>query len=214
MNQDPTPRTDWDSYYANPFPATRFTRSVIRRKLLQIIQTHRPPSSPFSVLEFGAGNSIFAEALLSERELGHYLAVDTCESALDSLRKRFPDDPRLSIRTADVRTPYPETADVVFSVGLIEHFSPEDTARAIETHLSAATPGGLVLLFFPTPRFPYPATRKLAEWLGLWRFPDERPLPESEVRAGTSAAATILERGLLRRIFLTQGFLALRKNPV
>jgi 2-polyprenyl-3-methyl-5-hydroxy-6-metoxy-1,4-benzoquinol methylase len=68
-----------------------------------------------------------------------------------------------------------EAADVVFSVGLIEHFDQSGTNAMIRAHFKALKPAGCAIISFPTPTWLYRAAPRLAETLGLWKFPDERP---------------------------------------
>jgi cyclopropane fatty-acyl-phospholipid synthase-like methyltransferase len=103
-----------------------------------------------------------------------------------------------------------EPADLVFSVGLVEHFSEEQTRIAIRRHFELAKPGGLVLITFPVPTFTYRLIRRAAEALGIWRFPDERPIQlEDAVRLCAEHGKVIAKR-LNRAILLTQGIILAR----
>ncbi len=64
-------------------------------------------------------------------------------------------------------------ADVVFSIGLIEHFDPAGTRQAIEAHFALLKPGGYAIISYPTPTWLYRAARTLTEAAGLWKFHDE-----------------------------------------
>jgi cyclopropane fatty-acyl-phospholipid synthase-like methyltransferase len=101
--------------------------------------------------------------------------------------------------------------DVVYSVGLIEHFAPPATAQAIRTHFEWARPGGLVVISFPTPTWLYRVTRWCAERLGVWMFHDERPLSFEEVQTEMQRHGEFLGRDLIWPIVLTQGVLIFRK---
>lgn len=102
--------------------------------------------------------------------------------------------------------------DLVFSAGLIEHFPPAQTIRAVEAHFRAAKPGGLVILTFPTPMPLYRATRAASEALGLWIFHDERPLWLSEILPEIKKHGEVLESRIIWPIFLTQTIVAARKR--
>ena len=101
-------------------------------------------------------------------------------------------------------------ADIVFSVGLIEHFAAEQTAHVIGRHFSCVKPGGLVVITFPTPTFLYRITRTLAESAGLWRFPDERPLQWAEVLAEVVRHGMVLTTFTNWPLALTQGVVVAR----
>jgi predicted SAM-dependent methyltransferase len=114
-------------------------------------------------------------------------------------------DPEVHLHEASVLEPVSlPQADVVFSVGLIEHFSPADTRRAVGAHFDLARPGGVVLLSFPTPTLLYRATRRFFEILGVWAFPDERPLRRAEVMAAIGGRGRVLYEKVLWCLFLTQ----------
>jgi cyclopropane fatty-acyl-phospholipid synthase-like methyltransferase len=101
--------------------------------------------------------------------------------------------------------------DFVYSVGLIEHFNVEETARVIQAHFDMLKPGGIALITFPTPTFLYKGTRRLAEKTGQWIFHDERPLSISEVLKTVSLYGTVLHQEIIWPIFLTQGAIVARK---
>jgi SAM-dependent methyltransferase len=77
--------------------------------------------------------------------------------------------------------PVDPAADIVFSVGLVEHFNPAQTREAVLAHFNLLKPGGVAIITFPTPTALYRLARRLIEMAGMWKFPDERPLRPREV---------------------------------
>ena len=114
---------------------------------------------------------------------------------------------------ADVLNPDAELpqAEVVMSVGLIEHFSPAGTRTAIENHFRFCKPGGLVILSYPTPTLLYRVARWFAESVKAWRFPDERPLLRPEVDGVASRYGTLLYERILWPLVFTQRVMVFRK---
>jgi len=102
-------------------------------------------------------------------------------------------------------------ADLVFSVGLIEHFSVRDTAKAVKAHFDILKSNGIAIISFPTPTFLYRMARFAAERLGLWIFHDERPLKQSEVSGTGGQYGQLLDQRIIWPIFLTQAMLVFRK---
>ncbi|HBY61170.1 MAG TPA: class I SAM-dependent methyltransferase [Solibacterales bacterium] len=102
-------------------------------------------------------------------------------------------------------------ADVVYSVGLIEHFDREGTRRAVETHFESARE--FVLLSYPTPTWLYRVARAAAEAVGLWRFPDERPLARAEVMEAVGPRGELIEERLLWPLVFTQRMMLFRVTP-
>jgi len=105
-----------------------------------------------------------------------------------------------------------EQYDVVFSVGLIEHFSPEDTIKSIAAHFDYLKFNGICIITFPTPTWLYKLTRKMAELMGLWIFHDERPLKMVEVITEVQKYGVIRHTSITWPIFLTQGVVVVSKK--
>jgi SAM-dependent methyltransferase len=105
-------------------------------------------------------------------------------------------------------------ADLVFSVGLIEHFDPADTRKAVQAHFDALRPGGVAILSFPTPTLLYRTTRRVIELLGMWKFHDERPLTPREVTASIEECGDVLTSKTLWPLLLTQELIVARKRGV
>jgi SAM-dependent methyltransferase len=204
--------TDWDAYYARPFSAATVTRRITTAKLLAHLQHWLPTPRP-SIVELGGANSCFITALHKQLQPSQYVAVDNNRHGLTLLTERCQDLPGLSVLEDDVQNPQQQAAaDLVFSVGLIEHFDAAGTAKAIATHYRYARPGGLVLISFPTPTWLYRTVRSLAELTGNWRFPDERPLTFAEVASTMQMHGELLAQDLNWAIMLTQGLLIGRKS--
>jgi cyclopropane fatty-acyl-phospholipid synthase-like methyltransferase len=211
MTDRATDRTDWDAYYSAPVPTSRLTRPYTQRCLLRLMHRYaRRPAS--TICELGGANSCFYEALRRAYPDSTYIAIDNNVLGLRMLEARASDALRTRTLNYDI-TSMPAgivEADIVFSVGLIEHFTPAQTADVIRRHFSCVMPGGLVLITFPTPTWSYRTTRQLAELLGLWRFPDERPLRSAEVLAEVVRHGTVLSTFTNWPLILTQGVVAAR----
>ena len=204
--------TDWDAYYAKPFSAATLTRRMTTAKLLAHMRRWLPAGAP-SIVELGGANSCFVAALHRQLAPAHYLAVDNNRYGLSLLAERCRQLPGLAVLEDDVLNPQQQAgADLVFSVGLIEHFDAAGTAQAIATHYRYARPGGLVLISFPTPTWLYRSVRALAESTGNWKFPDERPLTFDEVAGTMANHGELLLQDLNWPIMLTQGLWLGRKK--
>lgn len=213
--------TDWTSYYKAPFKATTFTRERTANLLVRYLslwnqEHHRKHPR---IIEIGGANSCFYERLRNEFAPSHYSVLDMNEYGLDLFRNRFAPDiesEKATAHKADVLDEQGlgsfEQADIVFSVGLVEHFDPEQTAQSIRSHFSLCKPGGLVVITFPTPTLLYRTTRSLAEMMGKWIFHDERPLRFPEVESTASTLGIKLKSQINWPIILTQGIVAYRAS--
>jgi hypothetical protein len=186
-----TRATDWDAYYDRPAPTAHLTRRYTESWLRKAIAAWAPAGSkPWSVIEFGGGNSFCCRTLLRSLPIARYDVVDYNEKSLDLFRRKIGD---LAVESAVARTnllhetPNLEPADVVFSVGL-------------------------VIITAPTPTLPYRITRRLAETLGVWAFPDERPMAYAEVEALAGDRGRVLTGQTLWPLVLTQRAVAWRAS--
>jgi SAM-dependent methyltransferase len=205
-------KTNWDAYYAHPFVTATFTRRITTARLIDHMRRFLAAVNP-KMVELGGANSCFVDALHDAFCPSEYAVVDNNKFGLSLLAQRCPNRPWLKIVEDDVLNSQKQAeADLVFSVGLVEHFDAVGTARAIAAHYRFARSGGVVIISFPTPTWLYRLTRTLAEILGLWKFPDERPLEIAEVRAAMCQHGEVLAQDIIWPIVLTQGLLIGRKS--
>jgi hypothetical protein len=101
---------------------------------------------------------------------------------------------------------------LVYSVGLIEHFDPPETRKAVLAHFQPLKRGSIVIVTFPTPTLLYRIARRLIEWAGMWQFPDERPLKPAEVLASIAECGDVLFQKTLWPLILTQHMIVARKR--
>ena len=200
--------TDWDKYYEQPFATAKLTRRYTCHWLKTAIRTHLAGKAGIEVIEFGGGNSCFFRDLVDSLPISRYEVVDLNAKSLQLFEQRAREVS--SVRTAAHRvnllteTPPLRPADVVFSVGLIEHFDPEGTREVARRHFSCVKNGGIVIITAPTPTWLYRMTRGAAEQIGVWKFPDERPLSPQEILATGEGLGSPLRSSTLWPLVLTQ----------
>jgi hypothetical protein len=182
--------------------------------LLKFLSTYLSERSSLRFAEWGGGNSCFFDAIFSEFTPEAYTVFDNNPLGLESFITKYQNtEYNINALNADVlNCDIEKTFDVVFSVGLIEHFDKINTRKAIETHFQATDKGGLVVIGFPTPTQNYLFTRRLMEALGLWKFYDERPLHPTEVEPVFEEHGIILAKKMLSKMPLTQMLYAIRKH--
>jgi putative flippase GtrA len=209
--------TDWDRYYQKvPFTA-RLTRRYTQSVLISAMKryTNWDGHRKASILELVGANSCFLDGILAALKPQAYHILDRNEFGLSLLRHRLPDTPGVTLHQGDVLAlqGFASSVDCVFSIGLIEHFDPEGTRRAIRTHFDLLRVGGCAIISFPTPTWLYTSARAIAEVLGVWRFPDERPLPRDEVSNVLASLGVVLFEKTLWPLILTQHLIVVRKLP-
>lgn len=208
--------TDWDGYYASVPATARLTRRHTTAALVEAIRRHASPAtgaSGLSVVEIGGANSCFLDGILSQVSCSRYDVVDTNRYGLDLLRKRLGASDTVHLYQQSVlEMSLPTQADVVFSAGLVEHFDPAETRRAVLAHFDALRSGGTLILTFPTPTWLYRASRRLIEAMGLWKFHDERPLGLAEVTEAIREGGEVVYQKVLWPLILTQQLVVARKR--
>jgi hypothetical protein len=195
--------TDWDAYYAHPYVTASFTRRYTARKLVELFHQFGAPN-PW-IVELGGANSCFFDTLQAELSPSRYSIVDNNQKGLDLFCSRIARSSNVEAINLDLASIAPKLAgDIVFSIGLVEHFDEAGTRRVIDAHFSAVRPGGIVLISAPTPTLLYRIVRCAAEKLGLWIFHDERPISSAELERNAADQRSILYAQTLWPQILTQ----------
>lgn len=199
--------TNWSDYYQKPALFAIFTRKTTERILLATLKARHAIAPIHTICELGGGNSCFFSAIRKAFPKAHYTMVDNNELSAALFRKQYPMDSSTCIQTMnvlhldDLSTRY----DVVFSVGLIEHFTPDDTAQVIKNHAQLLKSDGLMLITFPTPTWLYKTIRFASERLNQWVFHDERPLELEDVVREVAKYAHVMKQFINWGTVLTQG---------
>ena len=205
--------TDWNQYYRNVPPTATVTRKYTAAMLVSTIRRYGVPSevSGLSIVEIGGANSCFIDAIRGAVKTRMYDVIDTNEFGLSLLAQRCGNSAVGLYRQSVLDLSYDRQADLVFSVGLVEHFEPAATRAAVRAHFDVLRPGGILIITFPTPTLLYRVTRKLIEICGMWKFPDERPLLPCEVIEAICERGEVLYRKTLWPQILTQHLVVARK---
>lgn len=205
--------TEWTHYYSRPHAASSLTRQWTTDLLCRLISRYvtQAPGG-LRVAELGGGGGTFVQAVLAHARPQAYDIYDNNRAGLNAVRQKIGASPVVGLHEADVLALNGTGCyDLVYSVGLVEHFDPAGTQRAVQAHLDLLCPGGVAILTFPTPTWLYRLVRGGAELLGLWRFPDERPLRLDEVRRAIGDRAEERCAMIHWRAILTQAVLVVQK---
>jgi hypothetical protein len=204
--------TDWDAYYQHPYPTAAFSRAVTGRLLVGSIQRYTQPAQREVVLELGGGNSCFLDSIQKVVKPREYHILDNNPIGLKLLQGRSDYNQRLFLHDQDVRQlRLPFLVDIVFSVGLIEHFIGDELEAVVAAHFLPLRPGGICILSFPTPTWLYWTARCISESLGMWIFWDEQPLHQAKVITLIRQYGDLLHSQINWMAVFTQAFLVVRK---
>lgn len=205
--------TDWTRYYSSEPWAARFTRKYTARVLVEAFKMVREHTAGGVLVELGGANSCFLDRIISEVQPSAYHVVDNNDHGLNMLSARVDKPPQVRLHYGDVLNMNLDLrADAVFSVGLIEHFDAAGTRTAVLNHLKLLRAGGCAIISFPTPTALYRVARALAEFVGLWNFPDERPIRREEVLESIAPFADVVFEKTLWPIVYTQHLMLVRNR--
>lgn len=206
--------TDWTAYYSKPKSGfSTFTQKFTLYKILYYIEKYIHASA--DIMELGGGNSCFAESLmkLCKISVKSYSIIDNCEVAVAKFRQmNIPGDAYLAdVTSKESMERIEKRYDVVYSIGLIEHFRGKDIDQIIKAHFSLCKENGMVLISVPTPTLQYRFVRSLMEKMGVWGFPDEKPIKFDEIK-DCFHEADIVDKTINYKLPLTQLMIVAKKN--
>ncbi len=207
-----TTTSDWDRYYEQ-YPIPQFMVRRLWAHFAAVMTRHLDKAGErLVVAELGGADSCMYERFVGTFGVREYHVLDNNRLGL----QRFLERKRSNTLVHDCDLlqggiPRQIAADVVFSVGVIEHFEPADTAKVIDAHFAVARPGGLIVMSFPTPTALYWGYRKFLEAARLFPPLYERPLGRDEVLATTARLGERLDCHRIWSTVLTQMIVAARK---
>lgn len=94
--------------------------------------------------------------------------------------------------------------DLVYSIGLVEHFDTDKQMCVIKNHFNFVRTGGYVLISAPTPTLKYRFFRKSMEIMHVWRFWDETPIALESFVKEMENYGEIIFAGINKILPLTQ----------
>jgi putative flippase GtrA len=204
--------TDWDRYYLSTPVTAKLTRKYTASVLVGALTKFTSPADRPIIVELGGANSCFLDRVAGAINPRTYHVVDMNRYGLHLLESRSLPGLDIQLHEQDVTAlALTVRADVVFSVGLIEHFTPEVTLKAVRAHFDLLKPGGHAIISFPTPTLLYRVARFCCEVLGLWKFHDERPLQRQEVLSAAGGLGELVSEKLMIPLVFTQRLMVFRK---
>jgi SAM-dependent methyltransferase len=206
-------QTDWTRYYNSPYKTASITRKITGHILTKTIGKYIGNVKNLSIIELGGANSAFLNRLIKDFHPGEYIIIDNNQAGLDKTKSRITTGSNVAVYNKDIlNLDIEKQADLVLSIGLIEHFDETDTQKAIKAHFQVLKPEGFAIMTFPTPTLLYRMIRYAAEALGIWIFHDERPLLIEEVLRTAEIYGEKKEFKIIWPILLTQGLAVFQKN--
>lgn len=208
-------KTDWTKYYSRKKSFfSEFTQKYTLKKIFSFYDCVATVNKNMKILELGGGNSCFAKKFCACKNVYQYDIIDNnCLATELFAKKKLDVAVHNGILHDLTRTVYSESFyDFVYSIGLIEHFSPEQREKVIENHFSLCKQNGHVLISFPTPTLKYRFWRKFMELIHVWYFWDEVPLTIDDIRENLERHGKIVRLELNKKLFLTQLVILIKKD--
>lgn len=206
--------TDWDKYYDNPAKITGITRKFTENRILNLVRKYYKTEN-ISIAELGGANSCFYDAIELNIKPKEYVVVDNNKKGLnlfDAKTKNISGSYSVEcdLLNENLANKLNNKFDLVYSVGLIEHFDQQGTKKVIDEHFNVLKSSGIVLITFPTPTLLYRLARLFAEIIGIWIFDDERPIKIKEIKSYFQSKGKILYSKIHWKILLTQRIVVIK----
>lgn len=138
--------TDWTEYYKKP--KSRWSTFTQKFTLEYLINRMREigVNGNWEICECGGGNSCFAQDLIDEFRIGTYDIIDKCELGVEKARNKLINSKSYCLDlTEKIESDLYGRYDLVYSIGLIEHFDDDNRRKVIENHFALCKRGGLCL---------------------------------------------------------------------
>jgi len=161
---DRSPIALWDAFWSRDAAALPPTPVVA-----EIVKALGPRIAEARVLEIGAGTGRDIVALA--RAGAAAFANDRSSAALSRIRERAAAEAvSVEVSDADLRAlPYPDGFfDVVYSVGVVEHFTDVDSVLREQSRL--VRPGGLLVVDVPQTFNPWTVYKHACMLFGRWAY--------------------------------------------
>lgn len=160
-------------------PFELLIRCLIRNGLKRLMNNTnlRNPN----ILELGAGTGKDSEWLI-KRYGGKATLIDNCRYVISKANKRFH---KKKVRINYIKSNiedinYKNQFDLVFSIGLVEHFYNQDLINIFKKHTNASKKSGYVIIFVPHKTNIYRFFRRFLTYFNLWMW-DEKPFTKQEL---------------------------------
>ena len=202
--------TNWKKYYSKkPLKIVEKKRLNNINYILKVLKENNFKGG--KVLEYGGGNSSVAEAISKNYNIDKFTIVDSNEygiELLDNKNIKNLNKKCESIFDYNDKIEY----DLIYSVGLIEHFQGKELEKCIKRHFKYAKNNSLVLFTFPVPKMKYKVIRFIYEIFNKWQYTDEVPLKKVYVEFLLKKHGKILYSEVNKGLILPQAIILVKKG--
>lgn len=203
-------QTDWKKYYSK-----KPIKIIIKKRnnnicfILNVLKSNSFFGG--NVLEYGGGNSMVAEAISNSFDVRKFTIVDSNKYGIELLKNRNIDN--LNARCESIFEYKDEKIyDLIYSIGLIEHFQENNLIKCIKEHFRYVKDGGYVLITFPVKCFRYMFIRAVMEVFNLWRYTDEVPLNNKKIGDILKDYGDVIVNEVNSKLILPQAFILVKKG--
>ena len=201
--------TNWKEYYEKkPLKIIDKKRKNNIKYIVNVLRTNKFNGGV--ILEYGGGNSFVAEAISNNFNINKFVIVDSNEYGIKLLDKRNISNLE---KHCDSIFDYAdkENYDLVYSIGLIEHFQGDYLIKCIDKHFEMCKKGGWVLLTFPVNCFRYRVIRMVLEIFNMWQYTDEVPLKKDYIEKIISENGSVMHSSINKKLILPQAIILIKR---
>jgi len=139
----------WDAFW-HAKRDSRFTKiSWSKRRMMKILDKHVRKGT--LVLDAGCGSGFFSDYFIAKG--CQVYSLDYSEEALDITRKvtqgKSTKYLKRDLLKEDLRSEFNNTFDLIFTDGLLEHFSEQEQEQILKTFITMKREQGLIITFVP-----------------------------------------------------------------
>ena len=187
---------------------------ISRDRFFLFLKKYVPQSewNSLRIAELGGAGSCYYDHIQEKLSPEKYIIIDNNRTGLKMMEEKIKGKDNVDLLDMDVlEFDGKMELDLVYSIGLIEHFPLRERQKVIQVHFDLLKPGGIAILSFPTPTFLYLVTRQLSKMLNLWIWHDEIPLEVDEVIGVMKPFGEVKETKILWPMILTQAMIVVQK---
>ncbi|HNX75630.1 MAG TPA: class I SAM-dependent methyltransferase [Candidatus Rifleibacterium sp.] len=159
MKNNPTAAVNWNRFWQiDHNPGQKLSWS--KRRIINLLKPY--VKSGARVIDAGCGSGFFSNHF--NKNLMQVLALDYADSALALCRKNCSTQVRVEkfdLLHQSLGEHFGQNFNLVFSDGLLEHFSVKDQLILLRNFAEATTPGGRIINFVPNRFSPWQLIRPL-----------------------------------------------------
>ena len=152
--------SDWNSFWVNQEPDKLKKPSWSKQRIIKVIEPYLQKKK--KVLDAGCGSGFFSKYFCDQGM--EVVSLDYSDTALEMTKKMTLGRARIvkqDLLQENLAATFGEKFDIIFSDGLLEHFTSADQNKIMKNFISVLSPSGILITFVPNRWSPWELIRPL-----------------------------------------------------